>query len=304
VFFLASFGCDLQKLMGSQEGQAQHLRMPQGVGRIIDAIVKAVGAGNVYANSPVRDIVETEDGLHVMVKTADATVTARRVVVATTSAAANLIRFQPPLPPNRAQLQQRMGLGSVWKIWLAYDKPFWRPTLSGQVLCINPKSFVPNTRDSSLEDNGPGLLTCFVDGDKARELSTLTRDQRRSIILDEMEHAFGEKFPGAARSLSQTIKFPAVGPQNPEPDAYFEWNWSLPEFIRGDYAGTPGPGVYTASGFGPAIATPCGRVHWAGSDTATETYGNMSGAAESGDRAAAEVLEWEGKKQAAASAAK
>ena len=151
-----------------------------------------------------------------------------------------------------------MGLGSVWKICLVYDRPFWRPEFSGQVVCVNPKSFVPNTRDSSLDDNGVGLLTCFVDGDKAREFGNMTRDERRAIVIAEMDHAFGEKFPGAARNLSQKVRFPAIGPQNPEPDSYFEWNWSLPEFIRGDYAGAPGPGVYTATGFGPAILNHCG----------------------------------------------
>ena len=55
VFFLASFGCDPQKVTGSQEGQAQHFRIPHGVNQIIDAMKAVVGEGNIRCNSPVRD---------------------------------------------------------------------------------------------------------------------------------------------------------------------------------------------------------------------------------------------------------
>jgi monoamine oxidase len=288
LFFLKTFGSDPMNVTGSQKGQMQHLRLPAGVGRIIDAIGNAIGPEAIHTGAPVRDI--AQDGNHAIVSSDSVTVKARRVIVATTTTAVNLIRFNPPLPPDRAQLQQRMCLGSFWKIWLVYDKPFWRPDLSGQVVSVKPGSFVSNTRDSTLDgDNEPGLLTCFIDADKAREFGAMTREKRRATVIDEMVHAFGDR----ARELSQTIAYPAVLPQNPEPDAYFEWNWSLPEFVRGDYAGAPGPGVYTAYGFGPAIQTACGRVHWAGSDTGKECYGGMTGAVEAGDRAAAEVLQAE-----------
>ena len=45
------------------------------------------------------------------------------------------------------------------------------------------------------------------------------------------------------------------------------------------------------SRFGRALREPCGRIHWAGSETAREWFGYMEGAIESGERAAGEVLE-------------
>ncbi|HYV59226.1 MAG TPA: FAD-dependent oxidoreductase, partial [Acidimicrobiia bacterium] len=36
--------------------------------------------------------------------------------------------------------------------------------------------------------------------------------------------------------------------------------------------------------------TPAGRVHWAGTETATASHGTIDGAIRSGERAAAEVL--------------
>jgi monoamine oxidase len=43
--------------------------------------------------------------------------------------------------------------------------------------------------------------------------------------------------------------------------------------------------------FGPALARPFGRVHWAGTETSTYWNGYMDGAVRSGERAAVEVLD-------------
>jgi monoamine oxidase len=52
------------------------------------------------------------------------------------------------------------------------------------------------------------------------------------------------------------------------------------------------PGVRTE--FGPALHEPCGRIHWAGTETSAVMYGFIDGAVRSGERAAAEVMEREG----------
>jgi monoamine oxidase len=51
------------------------------------------------------------------------------------------------------------------------------------------------------------------------------------------------------------------------------------------------PGVLTE--FGPALREPCGRIHWAGSESSAVMYGFIDGAVRSGERAAAEVMERE-----------
>ena len=48
------------------------------------------------------------------------------------------------------------------------------------------------------------------------------------------------------------------------------------------------PGVLT--GFGPALRQPCGRIHWAGTESSAVMCGWVDGAVRSGERAAAEVL--------------
>ncbi len=214
------------------------------------------------------------------------------MIVATGTAMANFIRFDPILPTARALLQQRMPQGEVWKIWLCYDTAFWRNEkdgLNGESVTIAPGDLIANSRDAGLEPgkDEPGLMNAFSAGDAARELAAMTRTRRKERVLKEMVHRFGPK----AGKLSKKIKFPAVLPQNPEPDSYFEWNWAQDEFTRGDYAAVPGPGVLTSLGFGPAIREPFKRVHWASVDGATFPYASFSGATQSGERAAKEVME-------------
>ncbi len=80
------------------------------------------------------------------------------------------------------------------------------------------------------------------------------------------------------------------------PDEYLERDWSAEEFTRGCYGAHLPPGAWTA--FGPALRRPAGRVHWAGTETATTWSGYMDGAIQSGERAAAEVLARTGQRPA------
>ena len=50
----------------------------------------------------------------------------------------------------------------------------------------------------------------------------------------------------------------------------------------------PPPGVLL--GFGTALRTPIGRIHWAGTETSDYWPGYMEGGVRSGQRAAAEAL--------------
>jgi monoamine oxidase len=286
LFVLKSFRSKLFNLAGSGPGQAEQYRIQGGALEIGRRIAAKLGS-SIYLNAPVRQI--TQDANGVVVSADTVSVRARQVVVATNAAMANFIRFDPILPPDRAQLQQRMPQGSLWKIWVVYDEAFWRKRgLVGESISIDPDDFIPNARDGGLEEgqNQPGLMIAFLAGDKARQFNHMSRAERKAQVLKELSHRFGPD----AMQLSTRIHFPAVQPQNPEVDSYFEWNWSMDEWTRGDFAGTPGPGVLTGFGFGPAIREPVGRIHWAGVDTATYPYQGFSGAIQSGERAAKELL--------------
>ena len=49
------------------------------------------------------------------------------------------------------------------------------------------------------------------------------------------------------------------------------------------------PGVLTR--YGSLLRQPFGRVHWAGTETATLSHGAVDGAVRSGERAALEILD-------------
>jgi monoamine oxidase len=69
--------------------------------------------------------------------------------------------------------------------------------------------------------------------------------------------------------------------------AYFETEWSRDGWTSGCVSSVP-RNVLTR--FGPALLSPLGRIHWAGTETSEVWCGYMDGAVRSGERVAAEVL--------------
>jgi monoamine oxidase len=60
------------------------------------------------------------------------------------------------------------------------------------------------------------------------------------------------------------------------------------EWTRGCSMAHAGTGIYTQ--YGRLLREPLGRIHWAGTETATVWSGYIDGAISSGKRAAAEIL--------------
>ena len=72
------------------------------------------------------------------------------------------------------------------------------------------------------------------------------------------------------------------------PNRFIERSWADEEWTRGCSMAHFPPGVLTRHGH--LLREPFGRVHWAGTETATVSHGAIDGAVRSGERAAAEVL--------------
>ncbi len=176
---------------------------------------------------------------------------------------AGRIDYEASLPPWRDQLTQRMPMGSVIKSMAVYDEPFWRADgLTGQVTSdVGP---VQLTFDNSPPDGTPGVLLSFVEGVHARELSRVSADDRQAATLDCLAEHFG--------------------PRAAAPSEYLELDWSAERWSGGCYGVHLPPGVLTQ--FGPALRAPCGRIHWAGTETASVWAGYMDGAIRSGEAVA------------------
>lgn len=126
--------------------------------------------------------------------------------------------------------------------------------------------------DQSPEDESLGVLVGLIDGKHAVETSPLGEEVRRRQVIADLVDFFGNE---AAQPL-----------------AYVDKDWTAEEWSRGCYMAHMAPGVMTT--FGDIIREPCGRIHWAGTETATEWVGYLDGALQSGKRAAHEIIQTQG----------
>ncbi len=246
-------------------GGAHQSRIVGGSQRLAERSAEELG-DRVRLSAPVRRIERTQDG-GVRVETESFAVRARRAIVALPPALAARINYDPPLPARRDLLGQRMPHGSVVKFAAVYDEPFWRRQgLNGQA--ASDAGPVAVTFDGSPLGGDPGILVGYVNGRHAVELGEVGPARRRDAVLG----CLGRFFGGRA----------AV------PIEYLDLDWNAEEWTRGCYGGNAAPGALTA--YGPALRTPVGPLHWAGSETAREWIGYMDGAIEAGERAAREAM--------------
>jgi monoamine oxidase len=246
---------------------AEDARPVGGMGAIHRAVAAELGDA-IHLSQPVRSI--TQDAETVTVRSDDMVVRARRAIVTVPIAIASQINYEPMLPMDRSFLHQRMPLGAVIKIALIYHEPFWRADgLSGQSFA--PGSMANLTIDSCTDTGRPGVLTVITEGPVARQMTKLPDDERKKTVLAAVAERFGDK---------------ALSPVD-----YLEQNWSVERYSGGGMISHTPPGVLTE--FGPALREPCGRIHWAGTETSTAMYGFIDGAVRSGERAATEVMERE-----------
>ena len=168
----------------------------------------------------------------------------------------------------RNLLTQRTHLsGRDLKFSVTFERPFWRDDeLSGLLLCDDDAVNV--LIDSTPGHNRWGVLVGFINdrgaGKPSLDLSPAERERR---VVDLIASAYGEE----ARSYL----------------GYHEYDWAEDDLSRGCVT-VLGPGAWTS--YGPALREPAGRIHWAGTETATEFPGQMEGAVLAGERAAAEIL--------------
>jgi len=262
LFCVHSSG-SLNELVSITRG-AQENRFHEGGQSISNKVAEALGE-RVVLNAPVHTIVQHDGGVEVI--SDSLTVIARRAIIAIPPTLAGRLRYRPKLPAHRDQLTQRIPMGTVIKVQTLYESPFWRSEgLSGQV--ASDSGMVRITFDNTPANGTPGVLLSFIEGDEGRIWGRKSEDERRAAVLDCLTRYFGE--------------------QAGKPYEYVEQNWAEEEYSRGCYAGYMPPGVMTM--YGDALREPIGRLHWAGTETATVWNGYMDGAVQSGERAATEVL--------------
>ena len=246
------------------EGGAQQDHFVGGSQQLCDRLAGQF-EGAVRLRRPVASVEQDDDG--VVLHTGDGgRLRARHAIVAVSPALYGRWHWARPLPADRDQLSQRMPMGAYMKVVLAYERAWWRDAgLSGIAYAdAGPLQMVV---DSGSEGAG-GVLACFITGRAVERYGRLELGARQAAVRESLVRMFG---PGAGDWA-----------------AYAECDWTTEPYSRGGPVGLMGPG--TLGRFGQVLRRPEGRVHWAGTDTATEWNGYMDGAIQAGERAAAEVL--------------
>jgi monoamine oxidase len=231
-----------------------------GAGQIPEKIVAELG-DRVRLGEPALRL--SQDSSGVEIETPRGHYAAKFAVVAMPPHLAGRIHYEPPMPPLREQLTQRVPMGCCAKILISYERPFWREKgLAG--IGLGNGRWIELCADSSDPETGVGVLATFVGGDRYGAWRPMTEDDRRQAVLADLALFFGEE---------------ALAPAS-----YEEADWPGEPWVGGAYAAFMPPGVWT--GLGDALTAPVGRVHWAGTEMAARWPGFFDGAVRTGEAAA------------------
>ena len=198
-----------------------------------------------------------------------ATVSARRVVLALPRALAAGIRFDPVLPADHALLIHQMPAGTEVKMVAIYDEPFWRAD------GVSRRHGGDRRRDRGHPRHDAARPS-------ARASSPATRPGRGPAPWPRSARA------NVARPFVTHAHHPPRARRRRRPLEVLEQNWAEEQWTRGCSMGHFPTGVLTQ--YGRRLREPVGRLHWAGTETASTSYGAMDGAVRSGERVCEEIL--------------
>jgi monoamine oxidase len=246
------------------EGGAQQWRFVEGAQSLSDQLASRL-PNPVHLGEPVLRI-EQKMG-RAFVHTSAGEYSARAVVVTTAVSHRGTIAYEPPLPPAWSNLSQRMPMGHTIKCLAFYDRPFWREAgLSGESSSFH--DLLAFTFDNSSHDDSVYCLVGFVNGKKAAELCHLSEPDQQQAVLDALATLFG---PDALLATD-----------------FIAHDWNSETWGAGCPVAVSGPGTLT--GQGHALYQSTGRIHFAGTESASQWGGFMEGALQSAERVAEEVV--------------
>jgi monoamine oxidase len=175
------------------------------------------------------------------------------------------IKFDPPLPPDHADMIATLAYGSVTKVLIQYSQRIW----DGQNWTGHAMTDLPITciwHPTEAQDGESGILTVYTGAEAARSFSAMSDEERIQTAIAQVEQVC----PGSAQYVmgARTVA------------------WNNEPFTQASYAAFA-PGQVTA--YWQRLRIPLGRLYFAGEHTAVH-QGYMEGAVESGQRAAQQLL--------------
>ncbi|NWH64944.1 AOFB oxidase, partial [Geococcyx californianus] len=246
----------------------QERKFVGGSGQISEKIMEHLGS-RVKLRKPVVRI--DQSGENVIVETLDHELYEGKYVISAIPPALGLkIHFNPPLPPMRNQLINRIPMGSVIKCIVYYKETFWRKKgYCGTMIIEDEDAAIGLTLDDTKPDGSFPAIIGFILARKCRRLTCLTKEERKTRLCELYAKVLG---------LEEAL----------HPVHYEEKNWCEEQYSGGCYTAYFPPGIMTQ--YGRIIRQPIGKIYFAGTETATEWSGYMEGAVQAGERAAREIL--------------
>jgi len=185
------------------------------------------------------------------------------------------VTFSPPLSAAKKALLRYSAVGNLIKVFVFYREAFWlKAEFSGEVVSDGgafrlegcKSGFASIFYDATTEGGTPALVG-FAAVRAADQWLSKTKEDRKESVVRQLADYFGHE---------------AVDPLD-----YVEKVWTEEESIGGAPVVRVNPGGMHA--FADGLRSPHGRVFFAGTETAVQWCGYMSGAVQAGLKAAADV---------------
>ncbi|OWF40103.1 probable flavin-containing monoamine oxidase A [Mizuhopecten yessoensis] len=271
---LVSSAGGLMILMEANEDAAQGLKVKGGTQQISKILAEKVGTDNVLLEHAVTKVIQNEKSIQLKCRNG-LTVSCKRAVMAAPPMVARKIQFEPQLSLQRREIEKWMPFGNYIKVIVTYQEAFWRSNgQSGEAVTYGGPSDVSGCDVGPLSivfdattPTGSPALVAFLAGDQAIQWGRQKAHTRKNAVLKTLTDFFGSQ----AESCLD----------------YFEKDWSEELFIEGAVAAVS---TGAMRNFAAGLREPQGRLHFAGSESAREWDGYMSGAVQAGIRAATEIL--------------
>lgn len=243
----------------------QEYRIRGGNDLLPKAFSKRLEGKVLYGAEAVR-IERESDGVTVHFRQAGLhqSLRAERVICAIPFSVLRDIEVEPGFSPSKRSAIENLPHFSATRVSVLSRRRFWRDeSMDGFAITDLPIGQVFNMTDNQAAERG--ILQCYAGGSAARRLAAMEPSEREETVLDQMDRVY----PGLRVNA----------------EAVVTKSWDEDRFARGASSWYR-PGQMAE--FWPHVATPEGRVHFAGDQTSA-CIRWMQGALQSGLRAAAEV---------------
>ncbi|XP_071949079.1 probable flavin-containing monoamine oxidase A [Antedon mediterranea] len=268
----AAGGCEA--LVETAKGGAQEFRIKGGAQQISEKAAEKIGSENVWLSEPVKLIDQSNPDFVTIVTESGKEVKTKHVIVAAPIHCVENIKFKPGLPMDRHYLAQRMPIGHLMKFIVTLKKAFWRDAgLSGEVVSLGGPPVVDGcdtgpiqlVYDAVTSNGSPALVGFFSNSRQWRKIEPSVR--RREVVKSLVDY---------------------FGLQADDVIDYVDKDWAEEEYNGGCPVNIMTTGAMTL--FHDTLREPVDRVHWAGTETSTIWTGYISGAVQTGLRAAEQVI--------------